>query len=69
MERGGRGCEGVEVPGVAGGVKAGEMKDGGGLRAGAGAGCEGDEEEESVGGVKPNSGPGLRGCGVHSGGD
>lgn len=31
IERGGRGCEGVETPGVAGGVKAGEMIEGGGL--------------------------------------
>ena len=30
MERGGRGCEGVDMPGVAGGVKAGEMIEGGG---------------------------------------
>lgn len=30
IERGGRGCEGVHVPGVAGGVKAGLMMDGGG---------------------------------------
>lgn len=30
MERGGRGCEGVHVPGVAGGVNAGLMMDGGG---------------------------------------
>ena len=29
MERGGRGREGVEKPGVAGGVKAGEIRDGG----------------------------------------
>jgi hypothetical protein len=31
IERGGRGCEGVEFPGVAGGVKAGDMIEGGGL--------------------------------------
>lgn len=31
VERGGRGCEGVEMPGVAGGVKAGEIREGGGL--------------------------------------
>jgi hypothetical protein len=32
IERGGRGCEGVEVPGVAGGVKAGLIIDAGGSR-------------------------------------
>lgn len=32
MERGGRGCEGVAPPGVAGGVKAGDIIEGGGLR-------------------------------------
>ena len=31
IERGGRGCEGVEFPGVAGGVKAGDIIEGGGL--------------------------------------
>jgi hypothetical protein len=31
MERGGRGCEGVAPPGVAGGVKAGDIIEGGGL--------------------------------------
>lgn len=30
IERGGRGCDGVCVPGVAGGVKAGEMIEGAG---------------------------------------
>jgi len=30
MERGGRGCDGVDVPGVAGGVKAGEIIEAGG---------------------------------------
>lgn len=41
MERGGRGCEGVATPGVAGGVKAGDMIEGGGWLRASSASCAG----------------------------
>jgi hypothetical protein len=76
MERGGaRGCDGVEKPGVAGGVNAGEMMEGGGgsdLRC-----CDALGPRLSiVSSPTASSGvwrskafcPGLCGCGVYSGG-
>lgn len=66
MDRGGRGCEGVAFPGVAGGVKAGEMIELGSCWRAATRWSPGSDGGADV--VKNSLRPGLEGCGEYSGG-